>query len=75
MYEVELTKDANGSLGISILGMQEGERKRDEPLGAVFVNTITPQVKGKLKSGDKILEVVQSPQTYEIYSCGYIGKW
>ena len=51
-------KDANGSLGISILGTQEGDRKRDEPLGGVFVNTIAPQVKGKLKSGDKILEVI-----------------
>ena len=58
MYEVELMKDANGSLGISILGTQEGDRKWDEPLGGVFVNTIAPQVKGKLKSGDKILEVI-----------------
>ena len=47
----------NGSLGISILGTPEGDRKRDEPVGGVFVNTITPQVTGKLKSGDKILEV------------------
>ena len=60
MYEVELTKDANGSLGISILGTQESDRKRDEPLGGVFINTITPQLKGKLKSGDKILEVIHS---------------
>lgn len=60
VYEVELTKDSNGSLGISILGTHEGDRKRDEPLGGVYVNTVTPQVKGKLKSGDKILEVVLS---------------
>jgi len=58
VYEVELAKDANGSLGISILGSHDGDRKRDEPSGGVYVNTITPQVKGKLKSGDKILEVI-----------------
>ena len=50
-------KDANGALGINILGAHESDRKRDEPLGGVFVNTVTPQLKGKLKSGDKILEV------------------
>ena len=58
VYEVELTKDVNGSLGISIWGTPEGDRKRDEPVGGVFVDTIAPQVTGKLKSGDKILEVI-----------------
>ena len=53
-------KDSSGSLGISIFGTHEGDRKRDEPLGGVFIKTVSPQVKGKLKSGDKILEVVQS---------------
>ena len=57
VYEVELTKDTNGSLGISIVGSHEAEKRRDETVGGVYVNTITPPVKGKLKPGDKILEV------------------
>ena len=58
MYEVELMKDANDSLGFSILITQEGDREQDESLKGVFVDTVTPQVKGKLKPGDKILEVI-----------------
>jgi len=57
VYEVELTKDTNGSLGFSIIGSHETEKRRDEAVGGVYVNTITPPLKGKLKSGDKILEV------------------
>jgi len=46
VYEVELTKDANGSLGISNVGSHEAVRRRDEAVGDVYINTITHLSKG-----------------------------